>query len=216
MNSVMARLREARLASRLDKARCNAIHGHIVGSEVMSESPGEAHKPRLGGHHMGSVQGASVGAQAADIDDCADSTRAKLWEGGLDAIESAVKDDSQNITPIALRHILERHFYTEGRVVDENIDAAEMLRGRCHHPVDCAGVGDIRQERKGSSPQGNDVAHDTLRLFVVRARVDDYRGASCCQFEGDRATDVSPGASDDGDAPRQLLGLHRWVPRDCV
>jgi hypothetical protein len=45
-----------------------------IGGKVMSESAGEAHETRLGGHHMGSV----VGAQTADIDDGADSIGAKL------------------------------------------------------------------------------------------------------------------------------------------
>ena len=101
---------------------------------------------------MGSASGARVGAQVADIDGGADSTRAKLWEGGLSAIESAVKNDSQDTMPITLRHILERHFRAECSVVDQNIETAETLGGRRHHPLDCMRVGDIRQERKGSSP----------------------------------------------------------------
>src|ERR1700758_657278 len=107
----------------------------------MSESSGEAHETRLGGHHVGSVWGARVGAKPADIDHGADSPRAKLWEGGLGAIESAVKNDSQDIMPITLRHIFERHFHAECSVVDQNIDTAETLGGRCHHPLDCASVG---------------------------------------------------------------------------
>jgi hypothetical protein len=176
----------------------------------MSQSSGEAHETCLGGHHMGSVLGSRVGAQSADIDDGADPTRAKLWEGGLGAIESAVKNDSQDIMPITERHISERHFHAECSIVDQNIDTAEMLGGGCHHPLDSADVGDIRQERKGSSPLGDDVAHNRLRLFVVRARVNYDRGASRRQFKGDCTTDVSPGASDDGDAPPKLLGVHRW------
>jgi hypothetical protein len=178
----------------------------------MSKGSGEAHEAGLGGYYMGSVQGTRVGAQAADIDDGAYATSAKLWERRLDAIESAVKDDSKGITPVTLRHVLEGNFHADCCIVDENIDTAETPGSRRHHPLDCLSVGDVGEESKGCAPLRDDLTHNALRFFMVRASVHDHSGAGRCKFNGDCATDVSSGPSHDGDAPRKLLGVHGAPP----
>jgi hypothetical protein len=174
----------------------------------MSESSGKTHETGFGGHDMGSVQRAGVGAQAADIDDGAHSTGTKLGESGFGAIKRAVQDDRQDITPVTLRHILEGNFQAERCVVDENIDTAETLGSRRHHPVDSVRVGDVSQDRKGSAPTCGDLPDNALRFFMVRAAIDDHGGASRRKFKGDRATDVSTGSSNDRHSPRKLLGVH--------
>ena len=59
---------------------------------------------------------------------------------------------------------------------------------------------------KGAAPAALDLARHRLRLLHVGTGIDHHRRAAGGERERNAATDVAPGAGDDGDAACELLG----------
>ena len=106
---------------------------------------------------------------------------------------------------VGVAHLGERLFAPQRRVVDEDIDTAELLDGRIRHRLHRYGVGDVADMDQRLAAGGLDLARDGVRLGAVAARVDHDRGAALRQRQRDRAADIAPGAGDDGDLAGEFL-----------
>src|SRR4051794_23914711 len=84
---------------------------------------------------MGAVLCAGMRAQAADVDDRSSAAFLQCREASLGAVERAIKSDVDNSAPVGILHLSKRFFSSQCRIVDEDIDAPEMLESRIYHSM---------------------------------------------------------------------------------
>ena len=100
------------------------------------------------------------------------------------------------------------------RIVDEDIDAAEMLFRGLRHRLHGRGVGDIADMDQRLAALGRDLARNRICFGAIAARIDQNGSAALRQRQRDGTADVAPRAGDDGDLAAEFVGArHESYPR---
>src|SRR5690242_3989045 len=140
---MMGRFRLAFWPRRPDQARNHAIDGDAVRSKVMGERPGEADDAGLCCHYMGAVACPGMCAQAPDIDNGPLAALLQMRQASLYAMKGAVQRDIHDLAPFGIAHLSEWLFTPQRRVVDENVNTAELLDRCLHHRLHLRGIGHV-------------------------------------------------------------------------
>ena len=117
-------------------------------------------------------------------------------------MERAVERDVEDFAPRRIAHLGERLLAPQRRVVDEDIDTAELFDGRIRHCLHRYGVGDVADMDQRLAAGSLDLPRDGVRLGAVAARVHHDRRPALRERQRDRAADIAARAGDDGDSCR--------------
>ena len=109
----------------------------------------------------------------------------------------AIEDDAHHLAPFREAHLVDRLLAAQRGVVDQDIDAAELLergfgeRGRGFF------IGDVAEHAGRLAARRFDFTHDTIGFRLVRAHVHHDGRTGLRKRQRDRAADIAPGAGDD-------------------
>ena len=122
-------------------------------------------------------------------------------------MKGAVEGDVEDFAPRGVAHLGEGFFAPQRRIVDEDIDRAELLHGRIRHRLHRYGVGDVADMDQCLAAGSLDLARDRFRLGAVAARVHDDGRTTLRQRQRDCAADVAARAGDDGDLAARVRSV---------
>jgi hypothetical protein len=97
---------------------------------------------------------------------------------------------------------------SDGCIVDEDVDAAELGQRPPHHRVDLILPGDVGNDGERLDPSAPGFAGDIVGLGLVRAGVDDDVSAFPGQLQHRGAADIAAGAGYQGDFSFELTHQH--------
>jgi len=100
-----------------------------------------------------------------------------------------------------------------GRIVDQDVDAAELGQRPRHHRVDLILLGDVGNKGERPDPSALGFARDIVGLGLVRAGVDDDVSPFPGQLQYSRAADIAAGAGYQSDFPLELTHQHTSVTK---
>ncbi len=157
-------------------------------------------------------------AQAPDIDDRATPALPERRKAGLHAEESTLQDDRHDGAPIRDGHLIDPFLVPDRRIVDQDVDTAEMRRRRRRHRGDRCPIGDIGDEAQRTPAIALDHADHGIGFGAIAARVDDHAGAAFGERQRDPAPDIAPRSGHNGDAALELSsgpahGVFLMAPR---
>ena len=120
--------------------------------------------------------------------------------------------DRDHGVPLAFGHVHQHAVAEDSGVVDQDVEAAEVVDRLCDHPFRAGEVGHVLVVRGSLAPGGSDLVDDLLRgrCVVTLAGelaaevVDDHRRARGGERERVRAADAAAGAGDDRDLAREV------------
>ena len=192
----------------LDQAGCDRVDSHAVGSQF--QGIGLRHHDERGlGHAVEqAVELWTETGNGRNIDDGAGAALAHAGGHGLNETEGAFQVDLDHLVELGLIH-LESRFLGDigGRIVDQDIDPAELAMGGVDELADVGGAPDVACQ--GIDPAGaiRDFGGDLLKGLELAA-ADDDRGAFAGERFRDGSSDAAAGAGDDGDFVCESEGGH--------
>ena len=134
----------------------------------------------------------------ADVDDAARLLGDHQLRHRLGGEEGALEIDVDRVVEILLGHVFGKVFRTDADIVDQHVDAAEMLvrlgDGRAHR----AEVGEIHLDRERAPPERLDLGDQRLAVRGL-AHADDHVGAGTGAGERAGTADAARGAGDQHD-----------------
>ena len=122
---------------------------------------------------------------------------------GLARIEGALQIDVDDPIPVIFLHAQQQRIPGHSRVVDENVDRAQILRDALGELADLRRIRDVTAEPSGLDTLALGRSHG-IRHSIRRGR---YRGDLAAlprQGHRDRPTDAATGAGDHGDFSVQI------------
>src|ERR1700682_6433622 len=130
-------------------------------------------------------------------------------------MKRAVERDIEDLAPLGVTHFGERFFPPQRSIVDQDIDAAEMLHRCIRHRLHRCGVGHVADMDQRLAAGSFDLARDGPGLGTVAARIDHQRRTALRQRQRDGAADITPRAGDDGYFSREfVVAGHVPYPRN--
>ncbi|OIQ67493.1 hypothetical protein GALL_509280 [mine drainage metagenome] len=123
-------------------------------------------------------------------------------------MKRAVEGDIHDLAPFGEAHVSERLFPAQRRVVDEDIDPAEMPDRRLRHRLHLSRVGDVADMHERLPARGFDLACDGISLGAIAARIDHDGRATVRQSQRNRAADIAASARDNGDLAVEFSVSH--------
>src|SRR5882762_9095363 len=160
---------------RTDQPGNDAVHGDAVRGQVIRKRAGEPDNPSLRRHHMGTVLRAGMRAQPSDIDDGPRPAFPQSWKTGLRAVKRAIEGDVEDFAPFGVVHLGEGFFPPQRRIVDEDIDAAEMVERRVRESLTLLRISNIANYAEGSATGCTDLKDKCIDLASIRTCVDNDR-----------------------------------------
>src|SRR5690606_25285851 len=173
--------------------RGKGVDRDAVGRNFQRDRLGEADDPALGRHDRRAVHAPLLAGDTGHVDDPPPATTAHTGYDGSRAVHSAHDDDVENLLPVLVLAVLDRTVGTNHRVVDENIDAAELLLRLGDRLGDRGAVGDVSRTRQRLPALVLDLFHDPGNPFFV-AGVDGDRMSRFGKLQSHRAPDI-PGCT---------------------
>ena len=119
-----------------------------------------------------------------------------MRQARLAAKERRVQDAGDDPAPFLERNALERRLHAHGGVVDERIEASEMLNRRLHQCGDFARRGDVGDVQRRLAAGFLDHGDGFLGLRARGARVDHHGRTAGGERARDGAADVASAAGD--------------------
>jgi hypothetical protein len=168
----------------------------------MRERAREADDAELCRDHVRAPFGPLVRGETAEIHDAA--ALREIRQAGLRAMKCAVEDGGEDLAPLLVGHVRESGLGTHGRVVDEQVEAAEFLHARGNHGIDGRAVGDVGELQGCASAARADVGDRLPGLGARAARMHEHCGARAGELQSDGAPDVARGAGHERDFARKL------------
>src|ERR1700682_2440747 len=124
---MMRGLRFVFRARRADQSGNDAVYSDVVAGKVIRKRAGEADNSRFRGHNMGAVFRTGMRAQSPDADDGSRSAFPQRRKTGFCAVKRSIEGAVEDFAPLGVAHLAERLFPPQRRIIDENIDSAELL-----------------------------------------------------------------------------------------
>jgi hypothetical protein len=128
------------------------------------------------------------------------------------AVDRAVEDDAAHGLPVLHRHLGEGLVGTDRRVVDEDVDAAELRHRLGDHRIDLILPGNVGDDGDRLDTAGPSLLCDRIGLRLVGPRVDDDVRAFRGQLQDRRAPDVAARAGHQGHLAFELAHEHSSRP----
>src|SRR3989442_9146248 len=110
----------------VDRPRRDDVDADVLRGELGSEAPRQPHEPHLRRGDVGPPGATDEGSFARQEHDAAIPVRDHALDDRPGAIHGPVQDDAANRLPVLTRQLRERLVGTDGRVVDEDVDLAEL------------------------------------------------------------------------------------------
>ena len=170
-----------------------------VRADLGGQRPGEREHRTLGGHVVGHVRGARRDHVRGDVHDPAVPGPLHVRVDRLAHQEHPVDVHRHDPPPLREIELLPRHERHDRRVVDQDVDCAEPVRGRRDqraHLIRVAHVGDVRGPA--------DLRRGLLRGLGVLIR-HDHAGTLGAQLLGDGPADALTRTGDDRDTTLEFM-----------
>jgi hypothetical protein len=186
-------------------AGAHCIDGDAVFGNFERCRLGEAGNAVLGGD-IGRLEGRRDQRMGrGDIDDAAPALRLHMRNGEARGVEGARQVDGDDRIPFLDRKFLDRRDELDARIVDEDIDAAELFCSRCHHAGDGCAIGHVGAVIDDLHiVQAGEFGADVFYLVGIAEAVEHHIGALRSEAARDAKTDATCRAGDD----RGFSGQH--------
>ena len=129
---------------------------------------------------------------------------------GLREQESSGEVRVHDLVPLLKRHFFDRGSPRNARIINKDVDAAEILQSRCHHFLNRCGIFHVAAEGEGLDTQAGQLVGRFLTALLL-AGTQRNICSHLRQSFGHLATKPDGTTGDDGDAPgkvEQLPGIH--------
>ena len=117
---------------------------------------------------------------------------------GVNEVESRFQIDVQHGVPLRFAHAHHQAVFGDAGIIDQNVDAAEILHDLVDHFVRIFKVGGVRSVSFGFYAQGVQLLLRLLAVFVDRQIGERDVGSLFCKLNGDRFADAPGCAGYDG------------------
>ena len=107
----------------------NDVGENVVLDALLGEGLGEADHGELGGRVVGLAKVTEETGGGGGVDDATELLLAEVGPGGAGSLVGALDVDLEDEVPVLILHVLEGDVAEDTGVVDEDIDAAELLDG---------------------------------------------------------------------------------------
>ena len=190
------------------------------GATAFDAHPGRA----VGGHEPGHVRERGLGRpvgdvapvaepphRGGDVDDRPVTTREQVGQRRLAEGERGRDVPVERLLERAHRRVGDRAGHRAARVVDHDVEAAELLDRRLDEALEVVEVGDVGGEDKRAPSERADLLGDLLEL-ALRPGGDGHVGARLREGERRAGADATAGARDDGHAVGDAEPLEHVTP----
>jgi hypothetical protein len=181
------------------RARQDGVDRDAMGSKLAGERAGHAVKRGFRGDVVQVVRPPERHGARRHVDDPAEVRPPHGADHGPRAQERAGHVHPQHVLPLFERDLIERPHLDrreDRRIVDQNIDAAELSLNRLRHRGNRFRIGDVRRDCARTAACGRDLGRHGLAALAVAFR-DHRNGALCGERLGKSAPDALAGAGDD-------------------
>ena len=195
-----------------------AGHGDGAGSDGVDADGGSEFFGEDAGHENDAGFGDGVGEKftpaeqatnIGEIDDDALPGFGEMRSGGLGGEEGGFEIGVEGGVPGLLGGGAEFGFEEIGGVVDEDVEAVEVVDGLIDEILDFGDAGEVGGNGDGAAAEFFDFVDGVAGFVFGMAVVDGDVGAFGGEAQGDEAADAFGGTGDEGDAAREVgLGRH--------
>src|SRR3954454_17623197 len=196
-----------------DEAGCDRVRGDAEGAELDAQGPDEALDAHLGGR----VVGLTAVAERGDAGEAYDLAVLLLHEvllRGSRHQEGTTEVDPHDQVPVVVTHLEQEVVAGDARVVDEDVETAELAGDAIDGALHRGGVTDVAGEADRAPAVGERQTAGSLGGLAAVEVEDRHRRALLGEASGDAEPDPSCGSGDDGDAP--VEATHGVTPRRLV
>ncbi len=195
----------------LDPAEREGVHGDVLAAELLRECPREGqHRAARAGRHAETLL-AHARRVADDADDAAALLGRQLRRGRVADVEDAIEVDVHLALPLFGLRLEKQLRLDVARVVDDDVEAAQLGDDPVDHPAHGGVVGHVGLIGHRAAAQLRDRRHEGIRVGLRVHVVDGDGRAFASQGQADLAADVPPAPGDQ----RDLTGepeIHRFAP----
>ena len=167
-----------------DKSWRNGIAGNPAGCQLSGRRFGQANQARLGRCIVGLTCIAHHARYRSNIDDRTLLPFQKMRAYMLHHIERAFQIGCNDAVKFFLFHHQQQIIFGNPRIVDQNIQPAEMGNGRFHCIAALLVIADIAAVRLRVPPQCVNLCADCFCRLSVRTVADGYVGTVFGHFQG--------------------------------
>ena len=165
----------------LDQARRNAVDGDTR-AKFERQCLGQTDQPCFRRHDVHAVTGTHMGGDAADIDDATGCALNQVRVGRVGAEKSAVQNDAHGLSPFPGAQLVQLDRASDGCVIDQDVETAELGDGKVNEPLRLLGYGDVCQLQHRAAARSLDQFDGLLAIGPIAACMHHHRGASGRQF----------------------------------
>ena len=197
------------LVEELGVGRAGADHQHVDAGrgELGPDRLAESMHGELAGRVFAIVRHAAATEDRTDIDDDRPPALFEQGQGGAGHFDQGEEVDLHEPPhPLGIGR-LEGTDGADARVVDENVEAAEMRLGRFDAPLSGSRIGNIAGNARDTAAQRFDFLGQRLQAIFPPGHADDF-AALPGQFQRNRPADAAGGAGHDRSASLDCASGH--------
>ena len=180
----------------------------FFGAELLGEHAGDGIDRALGAGVDRAVRRRHAADDGADVDDA--GAFAEVLDRGLRGEQEAEDVDVEHLVEVFFGDGLDGRELVDAGVVDEDVEAAEVLDGGVDDALGLGGLGDVAADGDGLAAGGGDGGDDGVGAGLAGGVVDDDGGAFGGERFGDGGADALGCAGDDCDFACELA--HNCYP----
>ena len=189
----------------VDRAGLHVVHRDATRAQVARQALGQAHDGGLAhAVHAESGPWHAVGVGAADGDHAAIGTAlSHVAHGGLGGYEHGAHVDVERVVKVGQRKAADFTRDGDARVVDEDVQAAQLARGAVHRLREGNGIGAVGLQGQGLAAARSNVRHQRLRRRCGAAVGEGHGRPVARQAPHDGRANAARAAGDERDLARQ-------------
>src|SRR5258708_3508238 len=127
-----------------DRAGRNRVDPHALGRDLARERLRKCEHAALAGAVMNHLVAADLTELRAYVDDVSVAALEHLRQHVACAEENGAQVDVHNLVPLLGRHLVQQNLREDARVVDQDLDGAELALAALDHGNDLGFLGDVR------------------------------------------------------------------------
>jgi len=190
-----------------DKAGRDGVDAYAFRAQLTAPGFGEAYDAELAGGVVGLAEVAVDTDDGAGVEDDAAALGHHGVGDGLRAVEDAAQVHVYDFVELLERHFLQARILGDAGVVDEDVDAAELVFDLADHGIDHGALGHVHHITDGLGAQGLALFDGFIDAGLLDVANDNGR-AFFCKFEGGGQAYALGGAGNEAD-----LVLESWHVR---
>src|SRR3990170_3836462 len=192
-------LRQVRHHLRRDEPGAHRVHGDVEPRQLLRRRLCETDHPRLGGGVVRLAQVAHLTDDGRHVYDAPAAALYHVRQRRVRAVEYAAQVGRDHLLPLLDTHPADGTVAVDAGVVDQDVDAAELLDRGVDHALDVIRVGDSRLNSDRLLPLVLELCQQLLRLLLALEVVDHDLAAVVRQLAHDGAAEPAGATGDDGD-----------------